>query len=64
MNHICDQCGNITDDEVSKCVCCGSCWFSDFSKEEVVCSKCDVIIENGWSCKWYDGSVYCLHCDT
>lgn len=64
MNYICDQCGNITEEDVSQCRCCGSYWFSCFSKDEVTCSKCDVIIENGWSCKWYDGVMYCLHCDT
>ena len=63
MNFICDQCGNITYNETSQCTCCGSYWFSDFGKGEVVCSKCNVIIQDGWSCKHFDGDVYCLNCD-
>ena len=63
MNFICDQCGNITEEEPTQCNCCGSYWISDFSKGEVVCSKCDAIIQDGWSCHYFDGDVYCLHCD-
>ena len=62
MNFICDQCENITE-ETTQCTCCGSYWFSDFSKDEVTCSKCNVTIQDGWSCHYFDGDVYCLHCD-
>ena len=63
MKFICDQCGNITYNETSQCTCCGNYWISNFSKYEVVCSKCNVIIQDGWSCKYFDGDIYCLHCD-
>ena len=63
LDFICDQCGNMTEKETSKCNCCGSFWFSCFSKNEVVCSKCDVLIESGWNCKVYDGDIFCTNCD-
>ena len=63
MKFICDQCGNITEEEITQCTCCGSYWISNFSKGEVLCSVCDVEIRDGWSCHYFDGDIYCLHCD-
>ena len=47
MKFICDQGGNSTEEERAQCTCCGSYWISNFSKGEVVCSKCNVTIQDG-----------------
>ena len=63
LNFICDTCQNITDNLPSFCKNCMSEEFSDFGKGDVSCSKCDVLIESGWDCKVYDGSIFCTNCD-